>query len=126
MKIISKDRSSVARVGAEGALLVLSPLPFLLAAFGDAELFYPWRMVVAFLAAFACVLCSLTLFRLPGFGKLCGTLSSFGCFILAWPSVAADPFVALVSTIILIRLEMYKLLLAPNLQGQIFQNIKNM
>lgn len=104
MKIISKDRSSVARVGAEGALLVLSPLPVLLAGFGVAEPFYPWRMVVAFLAAFACVLCALTLFRLPGFGKLCGTLSSFGCFLLAWPAIAADPFVALVSTIILISL----------------------
>lgn len=104
MKIIAKDRSSVARVGAEGALLVLSPLPFLLAGIGAAEPFFPWRMIVASLAAFACVLCALTLFRLPGFGKLCGTLSSFGCFLLAWPSIAADPFVALVSTIILISL----------------------
>lgn len=104
MKIISKDRSSVARVGSEGALLALSPLPFLLAGFGAAEPFTPWRMVVASLAAFACVLCALTIFRLPGFGKLCGTLSSLGCFILAWPSIAADPFVALISTIILISL----------------------
>jgi trk system potassium uptake protein TrkH len=105
MKIFTKDRSSISRIGAEGALLALSPLPFLPATLiAGTEPVQSWRLALACFAAFACFFCALTLFRLPRVGKLWGSLSAIGCFIAAWPYLAGNPFAALTGTIILISL----------------------
>jgi trk system potassium uptake protein TrkH len=105
MEIIFKDRSSMARIGTEGALLALSPLPFLLAIPGTtSDPFQSWRFAVAFLATLACITCALTLFRLPRVGKLTGSISAVSGFISALPSIAGNPFAALAGSIILISL----------------------
>jgi trk system potassium uptake protein TrkH len=105
MEIITKERFSISRIGTEGALLVLSPLPFLLATLGaGTDPVQPWRLALACFAAFTCFLCALTLFRLPRVGKLCGSVSMVGGFISTWPYLAGNPFAALAGTIILISL----------------------
>ncbi|MDH4319787.1 MAG: potassium transporter TrkH, partial [Desulfobulbaceae bacterium] len=73
MKVITIKRSTIPGVGIEGALMTLSPLPFLFAGLGmKGDFPEVWRMAVALVAGLCCFGCGLTLFRNPRLGKILG------------------------------------------------------
>lgn len=92
------SRELVSRIGIEGALVVLSPLPFLFLML-DVN---AWQVASSSIALMACLGCALTLFRKPVLGKSLGMVAVAGCYASAWPYLVADPFVALSATILLI------------------------
>ncbi len=108
MRILTKDRPSLSRIGAEGALLALCPFPFLLAVLDvtgqPIPPWQPWRFGLAALASITCLLCALTLFRLPSIGKSCGSVAVVGGLLATWPYLSGNPFAALAGSIITISL----------------------
>jgi trk system potassium uptake protein TrkH len=106
MKTASISRSSLSQVGMEGALIALSPLPFIFASIGLDSDFPPvWRIGIASLASITCLICAFTLFRRPSMGKFFGGLSSLGSFVVALPYLVSNPFAALIGTVALISAE---------------------
>ncbi|RMD74617.1 MAG: hypothetical protein D6820_16370, partial [Lentisphaerae bacterium] len=97
-----KSRANISRVGIEGALMVLSPLPFLFPAAGAGTLDTKWQLLAASIATIACLGCAFTLFRKPVVGKSFGLIASAGCYASAWPYILNDPFIALTATVLLI------------------------
>lgn len=97
-----RSRANISRIGVEGALMVLSPLPFLFPIAGAGFLDNKWQLVAASIAAIACLVCACTLFRKPVVGKSFGVIASAGCYASAWPYILNDPFIALTATVLLI------------------------
>lgn len=97
-----RPRSLISRIGVEGALLVLSPLPFLFPVAEAGFLDQQWQLVAASIATISCLVCAFTLFRKPVAGKSFGAIASVGCYVSAWPRVLNDPFIALTLTVLLI------------------------
>ena len=106
MKTANISRSSLSQVGMEGALIALSPLPFIFASIGLDNDFPPvWRIVIASLASITCLVCALTLFRRPSMGRFFGGLSCLSSFAIALPYLVNNPFAALIGTVALISAE---------------------
>lgn len=97
-------RSSVriSRIGVEGALMVLSPLPFLFPAGGTEILDHQWLLAAAWIAFVGCLTCAFTLFRKPVVGKSFGIIAAAGCYGSAWPIIVSSPSFALLATVLLI------------------------
>lgn len=94
---------AISRIGMEGALMALSPLPFIFAFAGTNTDMSPiWRLLFASLAAAACMGCAFTLFRRPFAGKLLGSAAAAGSLAAAFPYIAVNPFAALLAAVILI------------------------
>lgn len=95
------SRSSLSQVGVEGALMALSPLPFIFASIGmDSHPF--WRLGIASFAMITCLICAVTLFRRPDIGKIFGALSCLSIFAAALPYLATNPVAALLGIVTLI------------------------
>jgi trk system potassium uptake protein TrkH len=100
-----KARAHMSRLGMEGALLVLSPLPLLLASLGNqTAIVNSWRLWAAAFAAIACFSSALSLFRHPPLGKFLGTIAALCCYAAACPAFIRDPFAALAGTVGLIAI----------------------
>jgi trk system potassium uptake protein TrkH len=102
MKITTIHREASVNVGIEGAVMTLSPLPFLLVFAGEGSTPPVWCLVSAAVAAISCFLCALTLFRRPTRGRLFGVLSALAMYLAKLPLIIGNPFVALVGSIALI------------------------
>ncbi len=95
-----KSRAYMSRIGVEGALMVLSPMPFLFP-FGQPDpSAYHWQVPVSSIAAVAVLVCAVTLFRKPIAGKIAGMTAAAGTFVSALPYIMTSPFVALTATIL--------------------------
>jgi len=94
----------MSRIGIEGALMVLSPLPLFFPLLEKDSTMFPeyWRSGLAVLAAVACLLSGLTLFRRPLPGKILGGGAALGGYAAALPYLANNPFAALTASVILV------------------------
>lgn len=93
-------RSSFSHVGAEGAILVLSPCPIMLARIdGAAGSLSSWRLIAALVACIASLTCAYFLFRRPRTGKFLGALMILGSLSTALPYLAHNPFAALIGSV---------------------------
>ena len=94
---------SQTKVGVEGVLPSLAPLPFLLAATtpvgSEAD---SWVMIVASVVALACLAATLLLVYRNLWWKMPGGLALFGCILLGWPSLASEPLTALCGGVVAI------------------------
>ncbi len=97
-----RSRAYISRIGVEGALMVLSPLPFLFPIAGTGLLENKWQLVAALIAVMACLVCAFTLFRRPVVGKSFGIIAAAGCYGSVWPYILNNPFIALIATVLLI------------------------
>ncbi|NCC50923.1 MAG: potassium transporter TrkH [Spartobacteria bacterium] len=97
-----RKRAHIARIGIEGALMALAPLPLLFPCIESNPLSNPWQAGVALLAAVACFACGLSMLRKPDMGRIMGTIAVLGSYIAALPYVVANPFVALNATVVLV------------------------
>ena len=96
MKIIEKFSQSISGMAMEGALMALSPLPFLLLFVGfDGEKLHLWRLIIASVAATAAFSGGLMLFRRPLTGKLFCGIALTGSFAILFPWLTSNPFAAL-------------------------------
>ncbi len=101
-----KSRASMPRIGIEGFLLAVAPLPllFLSAKTNDSGGLPLWQLTIAAAAAVFLFLCALTLFRSPRAGKLLGFAAAAGTYGAAFPHIMASPFFALSGTVVLISI----------------------
>ena len=99
-------RESMPRIGREGFLLALSPLPLLFLFAKTNDMIAPafWQSTVAVAAAVALFLCALTLFRKPRAGKLLGFAAAAGTYGAVFPLIMTSPFFALSGTVVLISM----------------------
>ena len=97
-----RSRAYISRIGIEGALMVLSPLPALFPIVGTDLLENRWQLAAALIAVIACLVCAFTLFRRPVVGKSFGIIASAGCYGSAGPYILNNPFIALTATVLLI------------------------
>ncbi|MDD5090886.1 MAG: potassium transporter TrkG, partial [Candidatus Wallbacteria bacterium] len=105
MKSSFRYRPYMTRIGLEGFLLSLSPLPFLFPFIDSGPGFPPaWHMLSASLAAVACFWCGLTLFRKPLVGKILGSLSAACCCAASFHLITTSPFAALSASVALISI----------------------
>ena len=100
-----KSRSYMTRIGLEGALMVLSPVPLLLSLPVGDSLYSPsWRFPLAAISTLLCFVCALTLFRRPAIGKMVGAISALAGYGAIFPLLAASPFFALLGSVCLVYL----------------------
>ncbi len=98
-----KSRDYVADIGLEGGLIALSPFLLLLSFPGiDSGGPDAWRLSLSMLATFLCILCALTLFRQPIYGKLFGAGAVLAGFGAVSPYLATKPSAALAGAVALI------------------------
>ncbi len=97
-----RSREHISRIGIEGALLVLAPLPFLLPVVQADLVENLWQYIAAAIASLACLACGFTLFRKTGMGKSFGFVAAAGSYGAAWPHIQSSPFVALLATVLFI------------------------
>ena len=91
------------QVGMEGALMALSPLPFVFILIGMGSDLPPfWRLLCACFAAVTCFICAFTLFRWLRVGKALGGFSVLGSFAAVLPYLATNPSAALLGIVTLI------------------------
>ena len=91
------------RIGIEGFLLAVSPLPLLFLFKPDGMGNPPlWQQTFAAAAAAAVFLCAMTLFRKPIAGKLLGFAAAASTYGAAFFHITASPFAALTGTVVLI------------------------
>ncbi|WP_167496347.1 TrkH family potassium uptake protein [Desulfopila sp. IMCC35006] len=103
MKVVDKYRQSTSRIGMEGALMALSPLPFLLLLVGGGDAKpYLWQVTIAWISAPAAILSGLILFTRPFTGKICGAIALVGTFTITLPWLMVNPFAALTGAVTLI------------------------
>jgi trk system potassium uptake protein TrkH len=92
--------------GLAGAIMVLSPVPFLLSAPG-VDGFLPaigWQFWFAALSSFLCGLCAVTLCRRPVLGKWIGAGAVIAGYVAIIPLLAGSPFAALVGLVCLVSI----------------------
>lgn len=96
-------RDYVPDIGIEGTFITLSPFLILLS-FPGINSGSPdsWRLCLSILAAILFLLCALTLFRQPIFGKLFGTGAVLAGFAAVFPYLATTPSAALAGAVALI------------------------
>ncbi len=100
-----KENLPTLHIGVGGALVTLSPLPFMLAFFGSETTVPPyWRLGLALLSAIASILCSYTLFRNQKLSRITGNIAALGTFGTALPFLVSNPFAALIGTIAMIAI----------------------
>ncbi|MCF8112734.1 MAG: potassium transporter TrkH [Desulfotignum sp.] len=97
------SRASMPRIGIEGFLLALLPLPllFLFTGTNNMGVLPLWQLIIAVAAAVAVMGCALTLFCKPLVGKLLGVAAAAGTYGAAFPQIMTSPFFALTGTVIL-------------------------
>ncbi|MEA2061717.1 MAG: potassium transporter TrkG [Thermodesulfobacteriota bacterium] len=98
-----RSRAYISWIGVEGALMVLSPSPFLfLLPIAGADLSdIRWQLAAAAVSGSACLMCAFTLFRKPAAGKFFGIAAAAGCYGSAWPYIISNPFIALTASVLL-------------------------
>ncbi|MFZ5760171.1 MAG: potassium transporter TrkG, partial [Thermodesulfobacteriota bacterium] len=98
------SRSYFQRIGVEGALLTLTPAPFLLTWPSAHAVFPPhfWRIMTASTAAVACLLAAYLFFRRPSLGKFWGSIALATTTATALPLLAGNPFTALLGGVTVI------------------------
>ncbi|MFU8769153.1 MAG: potassium transporter TrkG, partial [Desulfotignum sp.] len=96
--------ASMTRIGMQGFLLAMSPLPLLFLFAETGHIGGPafWRLILAVAAAVSIFSCALTLFCKPIAGKFLGVAGAAGGYISAWPHIMTSPYFALTATILLI------------------------
>lgn len=101
---VQPSRSYFQRIGVEGALLTLTPAPFLLTWPSAHAVFPPhlWRIMTAGTAAVACLLAAYLLFRRPSLGKFWGSIALAATTATALPLLAGNPFTALLGGVTVI------------------------
>ncbi len=92
----------ISRIGIEGALLVLSPLPLLVTLAKAGPLLDQWQLLNSLIAGLASMACAYTLSRQPVLGKFFGIVAVAGCYSSALPYILKNPFVALTANVLLI------------------------
>ncbi len=103
MKVVEKHWQSASRIGMEGALMALSPLPFLFIVFGvGSAMPNLWQLLLASVATTAAIVSGLLLTRRPFLGKLSGAIALAGTFTTILPWLKGTPFVALTGAVTLI------------------------
>jgi trk system potassium uptake protein TrkH len=62
---------------------------------------YPqsWQLIISAIAAISCLVCALTIFRRPLFGKVLGAGASVASYITAFPYLSTSPFAALTGSV---------------------------
>jgi trk system potassium uptake protein TrkH len=99
------QRSALAQVGVEGALMALAPAPFILASTMVGTGAMPlWRFVSAGIAALACLGAALLLLRRPLAGRIFGILAAMGCVAALYPFLLSDPVAALLAGVAFISI----------------------
>lgn len=95
---------SMTRIGMQGFLLAMSPLPLLFLFAETGHIGGPafWRLILAVAAAVSIFSCALTLFCKPIAGKFLGVAGAAGGYISAWPHIMTSPYFALTATVLLI------------------------
>ncbi|SOB57505.1 Potassium uptake protein, TrkH family [Pseudodesulfovibrio profundus] len=80
--------------------MALSPCPLALPFLG-LESVYPqsWQLIISAIAAISCLVCALTIFRRPLFGKVLGAGASVASYITAFPYLSTSPFAALTGSV---------------------------
>lgn len=103
MKVVEKYWQSTSRIGMEGALMALSPLPFLFIVIGvGSAMPNLWQLLLASVATTAAIVSGLLLTRQPFLGKLSGAIALAGTFTTILPWLTDNPFVALTGAVSLI------------------------
>ncbi|MBU0663070.1 MAG: potassium transporter TrkH [Proteobacteria bacterium] len=103
MELKCLSRASVQRVGAEGLLMVLSSVPFMLAAMiGDTATPPLWRMAAAGVASISCLAAAFLLLRRPQLGRLFGGLALAGSTIVLIPFFESNPITVLLGAVMII------------------------
>lgn len=103
MELKCLSRASVLRVGVEGLLMALSPVPFMLAAMiGDTAAPPLWRMVAAAVAATSCLAAAFLLLRRPQLGRTLGGLALAGSTIVIIPFFESNPITVLLGAVMII------------------------
>ncbi|MBU3983696.1 MAG: hypothetical protein KJ985_09530, partial [Proteobacteria bacterium] len=103
MELKCLSRTSLQRVGAEGLLVVLSSVPFMLAAMiGDTATPPLWRMVAAGVASFSCLAAAFLLLRRPQLGRIFGGLALAGSTIVIIPFFESNPITVLLGAVMII------------------------
>lgn len=97
-----RSRAYISRIGIEGALLTLSPLPLLFLFTGTDSLLDIRQLLISFLAFVALWVCAFTLFRKPIIGQIFGIIAAIGVYGSAFSYILKNPFVALTATVLLI------------------------
>jgi trk system potassium uptake protein TrkH len=97
-----RSRAYISRIGVEGALMVLSPLPFLFPIAGPGLFDNKWQLSAASISTVACLVCAFTLFRKPGAGKFFGIIAAAGSYASGWSYIRNNPFIALSATVLVI------------------------
>lgn len=103
MELKCLSRTSLQRVGAEGLLVVLSSVPFMLAAMiGDTATPPLWRMAAAGVASFSCLAAAFLLLRRPQLGRIFGGLALAGSTIVIVPFFESNPITVLLGAVMII------------------------
>ncbi len=103
MELKYLSRASLQRVGAEGLLVVLSSVPFMLAALiGDTATPPLWRMAAAGVASISCLAAAFLLLRRPQLGRIFGGLAMAGSTIVIIPFFESNPITVLLGAVMII------------------------
>ncbi|MDD3813623.1 MAG: potassium transporter TrkG [Desulfocapsaceae bacterium] len=103
MELKYLSRASLQRVGVEGLLVVLSSVPFMLAAMiGDTATPPRWRLAAAGVASISCLAAAFLLLRRPQLGRLFGGLALASSTIVIIPFFESNPITVLLGAVMLI------------------------
>lgn len=100
MKEENLSRSSLQQVGVEGTLLVLAPVPFMLASLNIANTFPPfWSLIVAAVGALSFFISGFVFFRNLQIGRFFATLALISSFAVSNNCLAVGPFATLLGSV---------------------------
>ena len=103
MEVKRLSRASLQQVGVEGLLMVLSPVPFMLAAMMAGNVTPSlWRMAAAAVAALSCLAAAFLLLRRPQMGRSFGGLALAGSAVTIIPLFESDPITVLLGAVMII------------------------
>ena len=99
MEVVEKYRST-SRFGMEGAMMALSPVPFLFLTVGVGSSKPDfWLLIIATVAATGAVVGGLLLSKQSIVGKICGGIALVGTFAVTLPWLTTNPFAALTGAV---------------------------
>lgn len=103
MELKCLSRASLQRVGVEGLLVVLSSVPFMLAAMtGDTAMPPRWRLAAAGAASLSCLAAAFLLLRRPQLGRLFAGLALAAGTIVIIPFFESNPITVLLGAVMII------------------------
>ena len=99
MEVVEKYRST-SRIGLEGAMMALSPLPFLFLTVGIGSAGPDfWQLIIASIAATGAIVSGILPLKRSFIGKVCGGIALLGTFVVTLPWLTANPFAALTGAV---------------------------